>query len=173
MNGRALLFILPILVFSLMPAYALTTSSYCPSANTLNTSTYVYVNSSLISTTENVTCPYGCVGSGGEARCNNNPGLMPIELYLFFGGIVFLFLILSFVNFDGKKLAVFPWVALAVCAFLALASSGILIDGEQFESANMVYFWGGLSVLILALAIYLTFFQVEQDLSDIGKMAGA
>jgi hypothetical protein len=146
------------------------TLDFCSDSTTLNSTTDTYTDGSRSIVTKNVTCPFGCVGPAGAARCGNNEMLIPIPIYVFMASSGFLFLILSFMRIDtGKYVSLFPWLSTTLFAVLSISSAFIEVDGAHFESVPLLWLWAGMAVLSLLIAIYTTFFKAVEQLEDAGK----
>lgn len=168
MAPRPLLTVLVALAMLLSPyAAEANTITYCSNNQTLNTTTDLYTDGARTVLTENTSCQFGCVGGAAQARCNNDPALIPIEIYLFLGGVGIVLIILSFMkNEKNRYISVFPWLAMIIFVVLALTSPNILLDGKHFESSTLVWFWLGMSVLSFLIAVYSLIENSQRQLEE-------
>lgn len=169
---RGIIIVLTALFLMTSPALA-QTQSYCEDAGTLNVTSDVYTDGTREVVTQDVSCQYGCVGGPLEARCNNNPGLMPLPVYIFLGASVFVFLILSFMkNEKNKYVSVFPWIAFILALALAISSPNLEVNGSHFESVPLLYLWGGVSVLMFIIGIYTVIENSQKQLEESDSSRG-
>ena len=155
-----------VMLSPLAAAQSSSSYSYCSDSNTLNSTSYVFIDNNKTTITQNQTCQYGCVGTTTFGRCGGNPASIPVEIYVFIGALSFLFMVLAFIKIHEDHVIIFPWLSFGLSVFLTIASTSILMDSEIVESVGLIWLWAGISVVQFVLAIYFTFLRVTDDITE-------
>jgi hypothetical protein len=146
----------------LLPVSYAQSTSQCLDPSTLERNISLTTNDNSTSIREVSACPWGCNGPIGGAKCSNNPGLVPMEIYIFLGALAFLFFIMSFFKLGkddfGKEqtIIIFPWIAFILMVVLALASTNILVGEDHFQSTGLLWLWAGMAIITLVISIFMT-----------------
>ena len=154
--------IISLFILVLIPAiFAGDTQNVCLDTNTLLTTINKTINLDgtlqQLQMTENIHCPYGCDNN----ECKPAKSNIPIELYLLLSVVAIGMMLFSFIKEDT---IIFKWITVILLIMLGISSfninrvyceyttAGFMCFVHEYNSTALVYFWFGLSVVMLIFA---------------------